>query len=92
MSKTLLRLQQKSHIFLQHIAEYGRGQLICEFLKKMSHAGHIRTLFSLVAKNISCKWKCCISTNADEGESVDGKKIHSCPLFRRIWFSRKEDP
>ena len=55
----------------------------------MSHASHIRTLFSLVVKNISCKWKCCITTNADEGESVDGNKIHSCPLFCRIWCSRK---
>ena len=33
----------------------------------MSHASHIRTLFSLVVKNVSCKWKCCITTNADEG-------------------------
>ena len=63
-----------------------------EFLNKMSHASHIRTLFSLVVKNISCEWKCCITTNADEGESVDGKKIHSCPLFCRTWCSHKEDP
>ena len=36
MAKTLLRLQQKSHIFLQQVAEYiskkhGRGQLIVNF-------------------------------------------------------------
>ena len=40
----------------------------------MSPASCIRTLFSLVVKNISCEWKCCITTNADEGESVDGIK------------------
>ena len=57
----------------------------------MSHASHIRTLFSLVVKNISCEWKCCIITNADEGESMDGKKIHSCPLFCRIRCGHKED-
>ena len=57
----------------------------CEFLNKMSHASRIRTLFSLVVKNVSCEWKCCITTNADEGESMDGNKIHSCSLFRRIW-------
>ena len=49
----------------------------CEFLNKMTHASCIRTLFSLVVKNVSCEWKCCITTNADEGESVDGNKIHS---------------
>ena len=64
----------------------------CEFLNKMSPASRIRTLFSLVVKNISCEWKCCITTNADEGESVDGNKIHSCPLFCRIWCGHKEDP
>ena len=58
----------------------------------MSHASYIRTLFSLVVKNISCEWKCCITTNADEGESVDGKKLHSCHLFHRISFDHKEDP
>ena len=43
----------------------------------MSPASRIRTLFSLVVKNVSCEWKCCITTNADEGESVDGNKMHS---------------
>ena len=83
--------------FLQQVAEYvskkrGRGQLIVNILNKMSPASRIRTLFSLVVKNISCEWKCCITTNADEGESMDGNKIHSCPLFHRIWCGRKEDP
>ena len=27
----------------------------CEFLNKMSHASCIRTLFSLVVKNVSCE-------------------------------------
>ena len=36
----------------------------------MSHASHIRTLFSLVVKNISCEWKCCITTNEGESEFV----------------------
>ena len=87
MAKTLLRLQQ------QQVAEYVWQRAVdCEFLNKMTYASHIRTLFSLVVKNISGKWKCCITTNANEGESVDGNKIHSFPLFCRIWCSHKEDP
>ena len=58
----------------------------------MSPASRIRTLFSLVVKNISCEWKCCITTNADEGESVDGNKIHSCPLFVEYGAVAKKTP
>ena len=50
------------------------GAVDCEFLNKMSPASRIRTLFSLVVKNISCEWKCCITTNADEGRAWMGIK------------------
>ena len=64
----------------------------CEFLNKMSHTSHIRTLFSLVVENISCEWKCCITTNADEGESMDGKKIHSHLFFVEYGVVTKKTP
>ena len=58
----------------------------------MLHASHIRTLFSLVVKNASYTWKCFITTNADEGESVDGNKIHSCPFFIEYGVVTKKTP
>ena len=47
----------------------------------MAHNGCIRTLFSLIVKNISCEWKCCLTTYAEENDSADGKKMPSLSCY-----------
>ena len=65
----------------------------CEFLNKMSHASCIRTLFSLVVKNVSCKWKCCITDEFDNEyiteycESVNMPKPMT--ISRELFYSDK---
>ena len=87
---------EKSH-FLQQVAEYvskkhGRGQFDCEFLNKMSPASHIRTLFSLVVKNISCKWKCCILLMLMRGRAWMGIKYTLVLFFVEYGAVAKKTP
>ena len=58
----------------------------------MSPASHIRTLFSLVVKNISCEWKCCITTNADEGRAWMGIKYTLVLFFVEYGAVAKKTP